>query len=191
MVCAGYTKIWSLAAGELVRLDGARGTTLRVTRGRVWLTQERDIRDVVLESGDVFTIDRAGRTVIEAQLSATVCVLANYVEAVRVPSARPSFASRLRDLLTAGPGEHRRDPPCSPRTLLLNGGARARAAATHSPSRATTRATRRSSPLAILPASATAAPAPNMRANASRTCTRLTAAMPACNSAGERTRPSA
>jgi hypothetical protein len=99
MVCAGYTKVWSLAAGELVRLDGARGTTLRVTRGRIWLTQERDVRDIVLESGDVFTIDRTGRTVIEAQVGATVCVLSHYVEAVRVPRARASLASRLRDLL--------------------------------------------------------------------------------------------
>jgi hypothetical protein len=99
MVCAGYTKVWDLVSGELVTLDGARGTTLRVTRGRLWLTQEHDTRDIILEAGDVFTIDRTGRTVIEAHLGATVCVLSHYVEAVRVPRARPSFASRLRDLL--------------------------------------------------------------------------------------------
>ena len=33
MLCAGYTKVWDLAPDELVRLDGARGTTLRVTSG--------------------------------------------------------------------------------------------------------------------------------------------------------------
>ena len=38
MVCDGYTKVWDLAPGELVRLDGARGTTLRVTRGTLWIT---------------------------------------------------------------------------------------------------------------------------------------------------------
>ena len=101
MVCAGYTKVWDLAAGEFVRLDGARGTTLRVTRGRIWLTQERDTRDIVLEAGDVFTIDRAGRTVVEAQRSTTVCVLSHYVEAVRSRRARPSIRARLRDWLNA------------------------------------------------------------------------------------------
>jgi hypothetical protein len=49
MLCAGYTKVWELAPNELVKLDGARGTTLRVTRGVLWLTLEDDTRDVVLE----------------------------------------------------------------------------------------------------------------------------------------------
>ncbi len=60
MICAGYTKVWDLAPGELVQLDGARGTTLRVTRGTLWITQERDTRDIVLSAGDAFTIDRGG-----------------------------------------------------------------------------------------------------------------------------------
>jgi len=96
MVCSGYTKVWELAKGELVRLDGARGTTLRVTRGAVWLTQERDVRDVILGAGDVFTIDREGVTVVEAQGAATVCVLARHVDEVRVRSPRPPFAQRAR-----------------------------------------------------------------------------------------------
>ncbi len=88
MVCAGYTTIWDLASGELVRLDGARGTTLRVTRGTLWLTQEHDTRDIVLKAGDVFTIDRPGLTLAQAHGSASVCVLSHYVDAVRVPPDR-------------------------------------------------------------------------------------------------------
>ena len=60
MLCAGYTKVWDLASGELVRLDGARGTTLRVTRGTLWITLENDTRDIVLTAGDSYTIDRGG-----------------------------------------------------------------------------------------------------------------------------------
>ena len=60
MVCDGYTKVWDLVPDELVRLDGARGTTLRITRGTVWITLEDDTRDVVLTAGDAFTIDRRG-----------------------------------------------------------------------------------------------------------------------------------
>ena len=86
MLCAGYTKVWDLSAGELVRLDGARGTTLRVTRGALWITLENDTRDVVLTAGDSYTIDRGGLTLIEAQGAASVCVMAHYVDAVRHPA---------------------------------------------------------------------------------------------------------
>ena len=95
MVCNGYTKVWELAAGEMIRLDGARGTTLRVTRGTLWLTLERDTRDVVLAAGDSFTIDRGGLTLVEAQSSTTVCVLAHHVDEVWVRAGRPAYAARV------------------------------------------------------------------------------------------------
>jgi len=96
MVCDGYTETWDLKSGELLKLDGARGTTLRVTRGTLWLTQEHDTRDFVLTAGDVYTIDRGGMTLVEAQSNASVCVLARYVDAVRVPTSRETWVSRLR-----------------------------------------------------------------------------------------------
>jgi hypothetical protein len=96
MACDGYTKIWEMAGGELIGLDGGRGTTLRVTRGTLWLTFERDTRDVVLGVGDVFTIDRGGLTLIEAQGNATVCVLAHHVEERRFREGRPTLRARLR-----------------------------------------------------------------------------------------------
>ena len=83
MACDGYTKVWDLAAGELVQLDGARGTTLRVTRGTLWVTLENDLRDVVLSAGDSFTVDRGGLTIVEAQGATTVCVLARHVTELR------------------------------------------------------------------------------------------------------------
>ena len=101
MACADYTKVWELAPHELVLLDGARGTTLRVTRGRVWLTHERDPRDIILDAGDVFTIERGGRTIVEALNDTTVCVLAHHVEAVRSPAARRSLATRALEWLHA------------------------------------------------------------------------------------------
>jgi Protein of unknown function (DUF2917) len=101
MVCEGYTKVWDLASGELVQLDGARGTTLRVTRGTLWITLEDDVRDVVLEAGDVFTIDRRGLTLIEAHSNATVCVMARHVEAVRLRQGRRPPAARFADWLAS------------------------------------------------------------------------------------------
>ena len=99
MVCAGYTKVWELAPGELVQLDGARGTTLRVTRGTLWITLEHDVRDIVLAAGDAFTIDRGGLTVVEARGNATVCVLARHVDEVHVRGRRPTFGERVQELL--------------------------------------------------------------------------------------------
>jgi hypothetical protein len=101
MACDGYTKVWELAGGELIGLDGGRGTTLRVTRGMLWLTFERDTRDVVLSAGDVFTIDRGGLTLIEAQGSATVCVMAHHVEELRFRKGQPTLWARLRRWLEA------------------------------------------------------------------------------------------
>ena len=96
MLCAGYTKVWELAPNELVKLDGARGTTLRVTRGTLWVTQEDDTRDVVLSAGDTFTIHQGGLTLIEAQASSTVCVLARHIDEVHVRARRRrSFGERV------------------------------------------------------------------------------------------------
>jgi hypothetical protein len=101
MACDGYTKMWEMAGGELIGVDGGRGTTLRVTRGTLWLTFEHDTRDVVLGVGDVFTIDRGGLTLIEAQGDATVCVLARHVDARRLRNPRPTPWSRVRGWLAA------------------------------------------------------------------------------------------
>ena len=113
MVCDGYTKVWELAPDELVKLDGARGTTLRVTRGRLWITLEDDTRDIVLEAGDVFTIDRGGLTLIEAQAKSTVCVLAHHTGEIRVGNTRPTLGDRVQEWLHAvGPADqsHRFTP---------------------------------------------------------------------------------
>jgi hypothetical protein len=95
MLCTGYTKVWELAPSELVRLPEARGTTLRVTRGRLWITLENDMRDIVLEAGDSYVIDRGGLTLVEAQKASTVCVLARNPEESRLPTPRPSLARRI------------------------------------------------------------------------------------------------
>src|SRR5882672_7043561 len=99
MVCAGYTKVWDPAPDELVKLDGARGTTLRVTRGVVWLTLEDDTRDVVLTAGDVFTIDRGGVTLVEAQERTTVCVMGRPIDEVHVHTRQPAVQERARGWL--------------------------------------------------------------------------------------------
>jgi Protein of unknown function (DUF2917) len=56
----------NLARGYLVRIENARDMQVRVEKGAVWITQECDTRDVMLESGDSFRLDRDGIALIEA-----------------------------------------------------------------------------------------------------------------------------
>jgi len=56
----------NLARGDLVRIENACDMQVRVEKGAVWITQECDTRDVMLESGDSFRLDRDGTALIEA-----------------------------------------------------------------------------------------------------------------------------
>lgn len=51
---------------QLARLDDAAGGVIRVTEGRVWITQEREGVDHVLGAGESFRVERPGLTVISA-----------------------------------------------------------------------------------------------------------------------------
>ena len=48
-------------------LANAEGTIVSVDCGSVWITQERDPRDIVLLKGMRFEIDRPGRTIVAAE----------------------------------------------------------------------------------------------------------------------------
>jgi hypothetical protein len=55
-----------MGARQTVRLYDAAGASIRVVAGAVWVTQDRDARDVVLQPGEQFTLDRPGLSVLEA-----------------------------------------------------------------------------------------------------------------------------
>ena len=61
-----------LADGQTLRvLDGA-GTTVVCKEGTVWVTEENQPRDVVLEAGACVRLKRAGLTLIQALSPATL-----------------------------------------------------------------------------------------------------------------------
>lgn len=49
-----------------LRLDDPAGLVVEVTRGEVWLTQERDPRDHFLRAGDWLRVDRPESVVLSA-----------------------------------------------------------------------------------------------------------------------------
>lgn len=56
-----------LSAGELMRLsDANRWRIIVCRRGRVWVTQEADVRDYVLEPGQMFVIAQPGTVILQA-----------------------------------------------------------------------------------------------------------------------------
>ena len=55
-----------LPKGQAALLDDARGASIRCRSGSLWITQHRDRRDIVLEPGDTFVVERDGLTVVSA-----------------------------------------------------------------------------------------------------------------------------
>jgi len=56
-------------------LDNAQGMIIAVDRGCLWVTLERDLRDIVLTKGMRFQVDRTGRTIIAAESDSTLRLL--------------------------------------------------------------------------------------------------------------------
>jgi hypothetical protein len=84
MLCAGYTRTVDMTDGDLVKLENARGTTLRVASGTLWVTQERDHHDIVLNAGDVWMVERDGLTLVEAQARTALCLVGPGAEPAQV-----------------------------------------------------------------------------------------------------------
>lgn len=66
----------ALPRGRLLSIRGARGALLFIEQGEVWVTQERDPRDIVLPAGAWFRLDREGTAVVEARRTARVTLTA-------------------------------------------------------------------------------------------------------------------
>lgn len=90
-----------LGSREAITLADIRGATLRVTRGALWMTQQRDRQDIVLRVGDSWAVERDGDTVVEALGDTTFCMVAPSGAApIRLP-ARAARVSRFLDAIAA------------------------------------------------------------------------------------------
>ena len=70
------TKRIDIRSGDLVCIRNGNGATVAVGRGTAWLTQDGDRRDVVLEAGVAFRLDRGGVAVVSAHAAAEITVTA-------------------------------------------------------------------------------------------------------------------
>lgn len=56
----------ALRHGQTHRIDAGRGLRVLCLTGTLWLTQDHDLRDIVLEAGDGATIERDGLSILTA-----------------------------------------------------------------------------------------------------------------------------
>jgi hypothetical protein len=57
---------FDLRKHQIMRFDDATGTDIVCLRGELWLTQDGDLRDVVLAPGEHFTLDCDGVALVSA-----------------------------------------------------------------------------------------------------------------------------
>ena len=105
MAAAPSPRRLALASGDLVNLDDARGTTVRVGRGQVWITQYGDLVDHVLDAGDSWAIERNGRTILQAQHATIVDLTGPGAAAAIVPVADAPAPQQLSDWLARAADE--------------------------------------------------------------------------------------
>ena len=63
-----------LHARDVHRIEDGQGFAVTCLRGNVWITQDRDLRDVVLSPGQSFVLDRNGLALAFAFKDATILV---------------------------------------------------------------------------------------------------------------------
>lgn len=61
-----------LARGQTLKLRDSVGSTICAREGTVWITEENSRKDIVLEPGSCFRIDRPGLTLVQAFADAQV-----------------------------------------------------------------------------------------------------------------------
>ena len=94
-MAATTTRFIELCRRQNLPLRDMRGATLRVVRGRLWITQESDTRDLVLEAGDSWAIERNGLTIVEAQADTSLVVSGRNLDAIRSTQRTSSPLSPL------------------------------------------------------------------------------------------------
>ena len=64
-----------LTKNDIRHLHAEPGRRVEVVSGAIWITQDGDLRDIVLESGQAFDFDRAGDALLSAFADSRYLVL--------------------------------------------------------------------------------------------------------------------
>jgi hypothetical protein len=61
-----------LARGQTLKMKDAAGSTICAREGTVWITEENNRKDVVLEPGHCYRLDSSGLAIVQAFADASV-----------------------------------------------------------------------------------------------------------------------
>ena len=70
-----------IGEGEVLTLDDAAGYRIHAREGTVWVTEEDDLQDYIVAAGDVLTIARGGRTVVQGLAPSWISIRESVVPA--------------------------------------------------------------------------------------------------------------
>src|SRR5262249_50479850 len=68
------SRLQGLRKGQLLGLDGRRGGRIASRRGAIWVTQDGDPNDVVLDAGQTLELEHDGPLLIQALDAACIAV---------------------------------------------------------------------------------------------------------------------
>lgn len=68
-IAAGVVR---LAGGQSLKVRDGAGSTICAREGTLWITEEDSTRDVVLEPGNCFRLERPGLAIVQAVDDASV-----------------------------------------------------------------------------------------------------------------------
>lgn len=87
-----------LPRGGLLHIENGRDLLVHVWEGSLWLTQERDQRDIVIAAGQSFRLDRQGSCVLEATKPSAIALTSPHEHAC-AEAIELLPANSTRDLL--------------------------------------------------------------------------------------------
>lgn len=87
----GSNVVNGLRKGQLLALRGRRGDRIESRRGALWVTQDGDPTDVVLDAGEAHVLEHDARVLIQALDPACVSVQPRLL-------SRATWWQRLRDV---------------------------------------------------------------------------------------------
>jgi DUF2917 family protein len=89
-----------LDTGELLDINDGEGFTVECLEGAVWVTQSNDPRDIVLDAGESFVLDKPGLALVCAAAGPAVVA----VEAsMQLLPPLPPYRWSMRNAAHAGP----------------------------------------------------------------------------------------
>lgn len=93
----------SLQWGRPLTVADGKGTCITARRGTVWITQDNDLRDVVLSGGESFMLDHPDLAIVQALDTAEILISPPASPAGTAAAPPPTLSRRLMQALRRNP----------------------------------------------------------------------------------------